>query len=143
MGRHLHSVLALPPTIFYTIWPRQGVYADEDVSVREQRNELYLFGLIWALIATALLSYIGAPQPFLGLLICALLFALINGGINLFWKIRATLPRLLPQRQSLCYIRSRWAWFCGPALRWSAGRAFVLVITRPCTCWWVSAERRA
>jgi len=80
-------VLVLPPTIFYTIRLRQGVYADEDVSVREQRNELYLFGLIWALIAIALLSYFGAPQPFIALLICALLFALINGGINLFWKI--------------------------------------------------------
>jgi membrane-associated phospholipid phosphatase len=80
-------VLVLPPTIFYYIRLRQGVYADEDVSIREQRNELYLFGFIWALIATALLSYFGAPQPFLALLICALLFALINGGINLFWKI--------------------------------------------------------
>jgi len=80
-------VLVLPPTIFYTIRLRQGAYADEDVSVREQRNELYLFGLIWAVIATALLAYFGAPPPFLALLICALLFALINGGINLFWKI--------------------------------------------------------
>jgi membrane-associated phospholipid phosphatase len=80
-------VLVLPPTIFYSIRLRQGMYADEDVSVREQRNELYLFGLIWALIATALLSYFGAPQPFLALLVCALLFALVNGGINLFWKI--------------------------------------------------------
>ena len=80
-------VLVLPPTIFYTIRLRQGAYADEDVSVREQRNELYLFGLIWALIATALLAYFGAPRPFLALLVCALLFALINGGINLFWKI--------------------------------------------------------
>ena len=52
-------VLVLPPTIFYYIRLRQGVYVDEDVSVREQRNELYLFGFIWALIATALLSYIG------------------------------------------------------------------------------------
>jgi membrane-associated phospholipid phosphatase len=80
-------VLVLPPTIFYTIRLRQGAYADEDVSVREQRNELYLFGLIWAVIVTVLLFYFGAPQPFLGLLVCALLFALINGGINLFWKI--------------------------------------------------------
>ena len=80
-------VLELPPTIFYFVRLRQGVYADEDVSIREQRNELYLFGLIWAVIATALLAYFGAPQPFLALLVCALLFALINGGINLFWKI--------------------------------------------------------
>lgn len=80
-------VLVLPPTIFYTVRLRQGAYADEDVSIREQRNELYLFGLIWAVIATALLSYFGAPPPFVALLICALLFALINGSINLFWKI--------------------------------------------------------
>ena len=80
-------VLELPPTIFYFVRLRQGVYADEDVSIREQRNELYLFGLIWAVIATALLAYFDAPQPFVALLICALLFALINGGINLFWKI--------------------------------------------------------
>src|SRR3954453_260578 len=58
-------VLVLPPTIFYTIRLRQGAYADEAVSVREQRNELYLFGVIWALIATALLAYFGAPRPFL------------------------------------------------------------------------------
>jgi hypothetical protein len=34
--------LVLPPTIFYSIRLRQGAYADEDVSVREQRNELSL-----------------------------------------------------------------------------------------------------
>src|SRR4051794_16864082 len=79
-------VLVLPPTIFYTIRLRQGAYADEDVSIREQRNELYLFGLIWALIATALLAYFGAPQPFLALLVCALLFALITAGFIFFCK---------------------------------------------------------
>ena len=82
-------VLVLPPTIFYSIRLRQGAYADEDVSVREQRNELYLFGFIWVLISTPLLAYVGAPGPFLALMICALLLGLINGGINLFWKISA------------------------------------------------------
>jgi len=82
-------VLVLPPTIFYTVRLRQGAYADEDVSVREQRNELYLFGFIWALIAMPLLAYIGAPPPFLAMTLCALLLGLINGGINLFWKISA------------------------------------------------------
>ena len=82
-------VLVLPPTIFYYIRLRQGAFADEDVSVREQRNELYLFGFIWVLIALPLLAYIGAPRPFLALTICALLLGLINGGINLFWKISA------------------------------------------------------
>lgn len=81
--------LVLPPTIFYYIRLRQGAYADEDVSVREQRNELYLFGFIWVLIATPLLAYLGAPHPFVAIMICALLLGLINGGINLFWKISA------------------------------------------------------
>ena len=82
-------VLVLPPTIFYYFRLRQGIYADEDISVREQRNELYLFGFIWVLIATPLLAYVGAPRPFVALMICALLLGLINGGINLFWKISA------------------------------------------------------
>ena len=80
-------VLVLPPTIFYYDSAASGRYADEDVSMREQRNELYLFGLIWALDCDGAAVLLGAPQPFLALLICALLFALINGGINLFWKI--------------------------------------------------------
>src|SRR5215207_11665003 len=36
-----------------------------------------------------LLAYIGAPPPFLAMTLCALLLGLINGGINLFWKISA------------------------------------------------------
>jgi membrane-associated phospholipid phosphatase len=81
--------LVLPPTIFYYARLRQGAYADEDVSVREQRHELYMFGFCWVLIATPILGYLGAPRPFLALMICALALGLINGGINLFWKISA------------------------------------------------------
>jgi membrane-associated phospholipid phosphatase len=118
-------VLVLPPTIFYTIRLRQGVYADEDVSIREQRNELYLFGLIWALIATALLSYIGAPQPFLALLICALLFALINGGINLFWKISGHATAIAATATiALLYSQPLGAalWACAALLGWARVR---------------------
>jgi membrane-associated phospholipid phosphatase len=82
-------VLILPTTIFYSIRLRQGVYSDEDISVREQRHELYLFGFLWLLIAAPLLAYFGAPRPFLGLMLCAMLLGLVNGSINLFWKISA------------------------------------------------------
>lgn len=81
--------LILPPTGFYYLRLRQGAYSDEDVSVREQRNELYLFGFIWVLIATAGLGLMGAPRPFLSLMICALALGVIGGVVNLFWKISA------------------------------------------------------
>jgi membrane-associated phospholipid phosphatase len=81
--------LILPPTGFYYVRLRQGVYSDEDVSVREQRNELYLFGFIWVLITTAGLGLLGVPRPFIALMICALALGVIGGVVNLFWKISA------------------------------------------------------
>jgi membrane-associated phospholipid phosphatase len=81
--------LILPPTAFYYLRLRQGVYSDEDISVREQRNELYMFGFIWVLIATAGLGLAGAPRPYLALMISAMALGVIGGVVNLFWKISA------------------------------------------------------
>lgn len=80
-------VQVLPPTVFYTIRARQGAYTDEDVSVRQQRNELYIFGLATVLVGTLLLLPFGLPAPFLALLIGALATGLICALVNLFWKI--------------------------------------------------------
>ncbi|NOK58735.1 MAG: Membrane-associated phospholipid phosphatase [Chloroflexi bacterium AL-W] len=77
----------VPTTIFYTIRLRQGAYADEDVSVRQQRNELYLFGLATVLIGMVLLLPFGLPTPLLALLICGFALGCLGGLINLFWKI--------------------------------------------------------
>jgi membrane-associated phospholipid phosphatase len=80
-------IQVLPPTIFFTVRLRQGAYTDDDVSVRTQRNELYLFGMATVLAGVALLGALGAPRPFVALLASA---ALINGLawlINLSWKI--------------------------------------------------------
>ena len=82
-------VLIVPPTTFYYIRLRQGVYSDEDVSIRQQRNELYLIGFVWVLISLAILSFVGVPRPFLALMIGALAMGLVGGLINLFWKISA------------------------------------------------------
>src|SRR5690349_5165705 len=49
-------VLIVPPTLFYYMRLRQGVYSDGDVSIRQQRNELYLVGFTWVLISIAALS---------------------------------------------------------------------------------------
>jgi membrane-associated phospholipid phosphatase len=82
-------VLIVPPTTFYYIRLRQGVYSDEDVSVRQQRNELYLIGFVWVLVSLVILSFVGVPRPFLALMIGALAMGLIGGLVNLFWKISA------------------------------------------------------
>ncbi len=79
--------LVLPPTLFYTIRLRQGAYGDEDISIRHQRNELYLFGFVWTLLATAALIPLGVPTSLLAVIVVALALGVIGGVINLFWKI--------------------------------------------------------
>lgn len=81
--------LLLPPTLFYYIRLRQGAYTDEDISVREQRNELYLFGFVWVVAASLGLALLGAPRPFLALMLAALGLGMVGGLVNLFWKISA------------------------------------------------------
>ncbi|NNJ11388.1 phosphatase PAP2 family protein [Chloroflexales bacterium ZM16-3] len=80
-------IQVLPPTIFFTIRLRQGAYTDDDVSVRSQRNELYLFGMATVLIGVGVLTLMGAPQPFVALLTSAALLNGLSWFINLFWKI--------------------------------------------------------
>jgi membrane-associated phospholipid phosphatase len=80
-------ISVLPPTLFYAVRRRQGVYGDEDVSIRQQRNELYLVGFVWALLATVALSLLGLPRPHMALMLTVLGLGLVGGVINLFWKI--------------------------------------------------------
>lgn len=81
------ALLVMPPTLFYYIRLRQGAYSDEDVSLRHQRNELYLFGSVTLLINMLILPLLHVPQPFMALLISALALGVTAGLINLFWKI--------------------------------------------------------
>jgi membrane-associated phospholipid phosphatase len=118
-------IQVLPPTIFFTVRLRQGAYTDDDVSVRSQRNELYLFGMVTVLAGMALLSILGAPTPFVALLASA---ALINGLswlINLFWKISihsagigscATIAALHSEPLGLLL------WVCALSLGWARVR---------------------
>lgn len=77
----------LPPTLFYTWRLRQGVYSDEDVSLRHQRHELYVFAVVTLLLTMTGLALMGAPRPFLALMLTTLALGLSGGLINLFWKI--------------------------------------------------------
>src|SRR5207249_4896588 len=56
-------VQVLPPTAFFAMRLRQGAYSDDDISIRQQRNEMYLFGFVWVLIAAAILARLNAPLP--------------------------------------------------------------------------------
>lgn len=117
--------MIVPPTLFYYIRRRQGVYSDKDVSVREQRNELYLVGFIWVLIATVALTLLGAPRPFLALMVCALALGLIGGLVNLFWKISAHATAIGSAATiGLLYWQPLgWAlWVCAVAVGWARVR---------------------
>lgn len=77
----------IPPTVFFCIRLRQGAYSDEDVSVRQQRNELYFFSLLTLITGLGVLWWLQAPLPFLALLCSALLLAMLGWAINYVWKI--------------------------------------------------------
>jgi membrane-associated phospholipid phosphatase len=77
----------VPVFAFFTIRMRQGAYSDEDVSIRSQRNELYLFSMINLLVGLVVLVLLQTPLPFLALLCGALLLGVSAALINLRWKI--------------------------------------------------------
>ncbi len=81
------AAMVLPPTIFFAIRLRQGVYSDEDISVREQRTELYFFGLVSVTAGAIVLVLLGLPKPFLALIVSALTMGVLGMVINSFWKI--------------------------------------------------------
>lgn len=117
--------LVLPPTLFYTIRLRQGAYGDEDVSIRQQRNELYLFGFVWVLLATAALIPLGVPAPLLAVIVAALMIGVIAGIVNLFWKISvhaAAIGSLATV--ALLHMRSLGIalWICALAVGWARVR---------------------
>jgi membrane-associated phospholipid phosphatase len=118
-------VLILPPTMFYYVRLRQGVYSDEDVSIRQQRNELYAIGFAWVLISMLILGWLGLPRPFMGLLVCGLAMGLVGGFVNLFWKISAHASSIAATATiALLYSRPLGLvlWVCAIAVGWARVR---------------------
>lgn len=76
-----------PPSLFFSIRLRQGIYSDEDVSVRQQRNELYLFSLVTLLVGTGLLLLLHSPFALVAFLASGIVLNLVSWVINLFWKV--------------------------------------------------------
>ncbi len=81
------ALQVIPVILFFNMRLRQGAYTDDDVSVRHQRTELYLFGLATVLVGMLILSLLGAPRSLLALLASAALINVLAATINLFWKI--------------------------------------------------------
>lgn len=115
----------VPPTLFFTWRLRQGAYTDEDVSVRTQRNELYLFGLANLSVGLVILIVLRAPTPFLAMVTAAILISAVAWLINLSWKISvhassmgstATLATLYSEPLGLAL------WACALALGWARVR---------------------
>jgi membrane-associated phospholipid phosphatase len=118
-------VAVLPPTLFYIVRRRQGAYGDEDVSIRQQRNELYLVGFVWTMIATVGLVAVGLPRPHLALMIMVLALGLIGGVINLFWKISVHAASIASLATvALLYSRNLGIalWVCALAVGWARVR---------------------
>lgn len=119
------AIQVVPVMTFFTIRLRQGAYSDEDVSVRTQRNELYLFSMGSVIVGTFILALFHAPSPFLAMFVSAALINLLCFLINLFWKISvhsagigscATLAALYSEPVGLVL------WLCALALGWARVR---------------------
>jgi membrane-associated phospholipid phosphatase len=80
-------IQVVPGLSYYLIRKRQGAFSDEDVSVRQQRNELYLFSFFVLAVGVAVVWLAGAPVVFRALLAGALLLNVLCWAINLRWKI--------------------------------------------------------
>jgi membrane-associated phospholipid phosphatase len=115
----------VPGTIFFLVRLRQGAYTDDDVSVRSQRNELYLFGIVNLVAGLVILRLLGAPAPILAMITSAALTSVLAWVINLFWKISvhattmgstATLATLYSEPLGMAL------WVCALALAWARVR---------------------
>ena len=115
----------LPPTIFYAVRLRQGIYGDEDISVRQQRNELYLVGFGWVLVVMLALIPLGVPRALLAVMIVGLALGLIGGAVNLFWKISVHAASIAAlSTVALLYSLGLGAglWLCALAVGWARVR---------------------
>jgi membrane-associated phospholipid phosphatase len=115
----------VPGIVFFSIRMRQGAYTDDDVSVRSQRNELYLFATVNLAAGLLILQLLGAPTPIRAMVASATLVSLLAWVINVYWKISvhassmgstATLASLYSEPLGLAL------WLCALALGWARVR---------------------
>jgi membrane-associated phospholipid phosphatase len=81
------AIQVIPNAGFFTWRMRQGAYSDNDVSVRQQRTELYIVGIISMIVGIGILSTLGAPTAFIAASVAGLLLTVICALVNMYWKI--------------------------------------------------------
>lgn len=115
-------IQVVPAALFFLIRLNQGAYSDDDVSVREQRNELYLFTILASLVSLTLLVLLHAPQSFVAIVCAGIILGVINWQINVFWKISAHASALgLSATIATIYVPPLGIvlWGCAPIVGWA------------------------
>ncbi|MCS6839481.1 MAG: phosphatase PAP2 family protein [Roseiflexus sp.] len=115
----------VPSVLYYLVRLRQGGFSDADVSVRHERNELYVFGTVSVLLTIVLLLALDAPRPFLALTVGMLGIGIICGLINLIWKISmhgAAIGALATLALIYSNILGVVFWICAGAVAWARVR---------------------
>jgi len=119
------AIQALPSAAYYLVRLRQGAFSDADVSVRHERNELYLFGTVAVLATIGLLLAFDAPRPFLALTVGMLGLGIICGLVNLSWKISmhgAAIGALATVALLYSNVLGMALWACAVAVAWARVR---------------------
>jgi membrane-associated phospholipid phosphatase len=119
------AIQVLPNAAFYTVRMRQGAYSDGDVSVRQQRNELYLVGIVSMLIGVAILAALGAPTVFIGATLAGLVLTIICALINMYWKISvhsATMASAATLLSLFSMYLGLLLWLCAVSVGWARVR---------------------
>ena len=74
------AIQMIPTSLLYLYRRHTGEYRDADVSVRHERNELYMVGSLSVLASVLALNYFGAPPVYRAMAICTL-------GLGLGWRL--------------------------------------------------------
>jgi membrane-associated phospholipid phosphatase len=81
------ALLVTPTTVFFYYRMARGAFSDDDVSLRQQRNGLYVFALGSIVLTTLALYALSVPAIFLRLIGAAIGIILVCMLVNFVWKI--------------------------------------------------------
>lgn len=115
----------LPLLGLYLVRRRQGKYSDADVSVRHERNELYIVGTLSVLLTIVVLVASGGPQPLISLTIGVMALGVVCGLINLVWKISmhaAAIATIATAAMVYNLVLGAVLWVCALAVGWARVR---------------------
>lgn len=78
------SLVLLPILLFIHRRVRSGVYADSQVSVREQRHTIYVIGAVFTSLYCLAVYTLGAPQELQATLVALFAAGLVAMAVNVF-----------------------------------------------------------